>query len=466
MTAPSEIVLELDDIQATVLRPRPAPYRGQYVLLRIDDAAQGRELVRRLTPHVATADQWWQPTLNGWLGVVFTFTGLKALNLPEDSLNSFPEAFRLGMSARAAALHDTGRNAPENWEAPLGSPDLHMALALYAKDQACLDTFLEIARQAHVDLPALHVIYRLDFSELPEGRNPFGFRDGLHNPVVESSGAPAAHSQPAVTGAATPSPVEVPVRAGEFVMGYMDELGQVAQSPLPEELRRNGTFVAFRKFHADVASFRRFLQENSTSTEEQELLAAKMVGRWRSGAPLVLSPEQDDPELGADPERNNLFRYDDDRQGMRCPFGAHMRRVSPRDSLSDTIVNVNLHKFIRRGTNYGPPLPEGVLEDDGMSRGGVFLFVGAYLDRQFEFVQSQWVSDGDFIGQGTEQDPLLGDAAMSGTYTIPAHPVRRHLKGLPQFVILQGGEYCFMPGIKALKWIADLPPATPRVDVR
>lgn len=458
MDVPMDPALELGDIQATVLRPRPAPYRGQYVLLRVDDAAQGRELVRRLVPHVAPADQWWQPTLNGWLGVVFTFSGLRALGLPKESLDSFPECFRVGMAARSSALHHVGRNAPQNWEAPFGSPDVHIALALYAKDQAALDAFLEVAREAHSDLPALHVIYRLDFSELPEGRNPFGFRDGLHNPVVEDSGTPDAALPAGVTGAASiPGWSERPVRAGEFILGYRDELGLIAHTPAPEELRHNGTFVAFRKFYADVAAFRRFLRDNASSEQEQELLAAKMVGRWRSGAPLVLSPEQDDPELGSDPRRNNEFRYGEDRHGMRCPFAAHMRRVNPRDSLDESVVNVNLHKFIRRGTNYGPPLPDGVLDDDGVSRGGIFLLIGAYLERQFEFVQSQWITDGDFIAEGSDQDPLLGNAASPGCFVIPARPIRRRLQGLPQFVLMQGGEYCFMPGIRALQWIADLP---------
>ena len=111
----------------------------------------------------------------------------------------------------------------------------------------------------------------------------------------------------------------------------------------------------------------------------KELIAAKMVGRWRSGAPLVLASEHDNPTLGADPNRNNVFSYSDDMEGLKCPFSAHIRRVNPRDALKNDLVAVNLHHFLRRGTNYGPPLPEGVLEDDGVQRGGVFLLIGAYI---------------------------------------------------------------------------------------
>lgn len=143
-------------------------------------------------------------------------------------------------------------------------------------------------------------------------------------------------------------------------------------------------------------------------------------------------------------------------QGLNCPFSAHIRRVNPRDALKDEVVAVNIHHFLRRGTNYGPPLPEGVLEDDGAERGGVFLLIGAHLQRQFEFVQSQWVTDGNFISHGTEQDPLIGNNDGNGDFTIPQRPVRRRLHGLPRFVAVRGGEYCFIPGLRALRWLAAL----------
>jgi Dyp-type peroxidase family len=434
--------LEVDDIQATVLRPRPSPYKGEYVILRVDEAVQGREMVRRIIPHVAPAEGWWVPSLPGWLGIAFTYQGLKALGVPNASLESFPQEFRQGMAARATILNDTGGNAPSNWEYPFGSPDMHVAMAIYSKDDKSLEMVLERARQSHHELPGISVIYRLKFSELPDGRNPFGFRDGLHNPLVEGSGT-------AIHPGYGPA-----IKAGEFIMGYPDELGETATVPEPAVLRRNGTFLAFRKFHTRVAAFRKYLHEHASSPDEEELIAAKMVGRWRSGTPLALSPDRDDPRLGADPERNNAFSYENDMQGLKCPFSSHIRRVNPRDALKDDIVAVDLHQFLRRGTNYGPPLPEGVLEDDGVERGGVFLLIGAHLNRQFEFVQSQWMTDGNFISHGTEQDPMIGNGQGDGMFTIPRRPIRRRLHGLPQFVTVRGGEYCFMPGLRALNWLA------------
>lgn len=400
-------------------------------------------MLRRLTPYVAPADDWWTPALPGWLGIAFSYEGLRALGVPYTSLETFPQEFREGMAARASILNDIGENAPARWEYPFGTTDLHIALAVYSQDDESLKTVLLRAQESHRDLPAISVIYRLKFSELPGGRNPFGFKDGLHNPHVEGSGAAG-------------SAYETSIKAGEFVLGYPDELGETAALPLPDVLRRNGTFVAFRKFHTKVAAFRQYLKDHASSPDEEELIAAKMVGRWRSGAPLVLAPSRDDPALGADSTRNNAFSYKDDLRGLRCPFGSHIRRVNPRDALNGEIVAANLHHFLRRGTNYGPPLPEGVLVDDGVERGGVFLLLGAHLRQQFEFVQSQWLTDGNFIDQGTEQDPLVGNNEGNGIFTIPSVPVRRRLHGLPRFVVVRGGEYCFMPGLRALRWLASL----------
>ena len=150
-------------------------------------------------------------------------------------------------------------------------------------------------------------------------------------------------------------------------------------------LGHNGTYVAFRKLHQRVAAFRTYLRQNAADDAEATWLAAKFVGRWPSGAPLALVPDKDDPELGADPARNNACMYGDDPRGLKCPVGSHARRMNARNAV--ITGQVRLHRMIRRGANYGPSLPPGVLEDDGADRGLMFAFVGAHLDRQFEFVQ-------------------------------------------------------------------------------
>jgi Dyp-type peroxidase family len=443
MSAEEETILELDDIQSGALRARPSPYAGTYILLRIDDRRAGRELLWRLIPAVASAGNP-QTAAETGLTVGLTFQGLRALGVPQDSLDSFPAEFQQGMAGRAAELCDVGDSAPDHWEQPLGSPDVHIGLVALAADAARLEAALKLARRAYQDISGVEVIWRQYCQALPTGREPFGFRDGISHPAVEGSGI------------AGTNPKERPLKAGEFILGYQDEMGGLAPLPRPEVLGRNGTYAVFRKLHQRVAAFRRYLSENSSNPAEEELLAAKIVGRWRSGAPLVLAPERDDPALGADPERNNNFLYvaDDDEKGFKCPVGAHIRRTHPRDGLD--FGNPNIRRMIRRGTAYGPPLPEGILEDDGADRGLCFVFAGAHLKRQFEFVQKVWVNNGISIGAPTETDPLVGPNDKGGQFTIPQQPIRRRLQGLPQFVVTRGGEYFFMPGLRALGWLAAL----------
>jgi hypothetical protein len=112
--------------------------------------------------------------------------------------------------------------------------------------------------------------------------------------------------------------------------------------------------------------------------------------------------------------------------------------------------------MIRRGTAYGPELPEGVLTDDGADRGLMFAFLGAHLGRQFEFVQSEWVGGGEFLGLGDVKDPVVGASDGSGALSIPRRPIAKRLSGIPRFVVTRGGEYAFMPGLRALRWIAAL----------
>jgi deferrochelatase/peroxidase EfeB len=179
------------------------------------------------------------------------------------------------------------------------------------------------------------------------------------------------------------------------------------------------------------------------------------MGRWRSGAPLALCPLHDDPELGADRRRNNAFLFKkDDPIGYHTPCGSHIRRTNPRDA--DVAGVVRIHRMIRRGASYGPLLPDGVLEDDGLDRGLMFAFVGANLGRQFEFVQSEWINAGAFFEGGATKDPVAGADSGADTYSFPKRPLARRLKGLSRFVVTRGGEYCFLPGLRALQWLGKL----------
>jgi Dyp-type peroxidase family len=434
--------LELDDIQSGVLRPRPTPYVATYIALRIDDRNAGRELMRRVSRVVTSAANPTGPLANTWVSVALTYEGFKALGVPQESLDSFSWEFRQGMAARAHDLGDTGESAPENWEKPLGTGDVHVIIVAVSPDEAHLEAALERARESYRQMTGIEAIWRQNCHALPTETEPFGFRDGISHPAIEGSGIPGSNPQ------------EQPFKPGEFVLGYPDEMGGV-QKMVPDVLGRNGTYIVFRKLHQRVADFRRYLNTNSKGPDEEELMAAKMMGRWRSGAPLALCPFHDDPELGADPRRNNDFLFrDDDPDGHKTPCGSHIRRSNPRDAKIAGMARI--HRMIRRGTAYGPLLPAGVLEDDGADRGLIFAFVGAHLGRQFEFVQSEWINDGIFIGAGKDNDPVVGSTGDGRDFSIPRKPLRRRLQGIPNFVVTRGGEYGFMPSLSALRWLANL----------
>jgi Dyp-type peroxidase family len=239
------------------------------------------------------------------------------------------------------------------------------------------------------------------------------------------------------------------VSPGEFVLGYPDEDGLVADAPA-EPLRTGGTFMVLRKLYQDVGAFRSYLREAAaTNGMSEELLAAKLVGRWRSGAPLALAPDRDDPRF-AMKKRLNDFRYSTDPDGMRCPLGAHIRRANPRDALGWRGVLTKRHRIIRRGMPYGPRFEDRPEADRGL----MFVCYQASIARQFEFVQSLWLGDGDPFGLGSERDPLLGGDGTGGKVTIQGEPPT-FLASLPSFVTTRGGDYFFAPGIRALHALAD-----------
>ena len=313
MTGTDSTILELDDIQSGALYERPSPYVGTYLLLRIDDRAAGRELVRRLHAVAESQRASADPAHDTSITVAFTYGGLQALGVQQTSLDSFGPEFRAGMAARAAELGDVGDSSPENWEKPLGTADVHVAVAVLSPDAARHDLAVEQGSRAQQQLSGIELVWRQDCYQLPTGRTSFGFKDGIGQPAVEGSGRPSSN------------PREQPLKAGEIILGYADESGELPPMPTPEVLGRNGIYVVFRKLHTRVVAYRQYLAARAASRADEARLGAKMVGRWQSGAPLALAPADDDPELGNDPHRNNDFGYGDDPARLQVP----RRRARP-----------------------------------------------------------------------------------------------------------------------------------------
>lgn len=431
--------LDLDDIQATVLRARPEPYFGTHAILEITDPAAGKELLRRLAPRVTSAARWDEPQPS-WLALAISYQGLVALGVPESSLASFPANYRAGMAARAERLRDTGPNAPERWEFPFGTRRVHVAVTVFAENEADWQSEVAAYEQELRGLVGVDLLSHQDFGA--DGFNVFGYRDGFSQPVVEGGGA-------------EPLPGDGrPIKAGEFVLGYPSETGSPLAMPSPDVLGRNGTYVVFRKYHSHVDAFNRYLHDNGRTEDERELLAAKLVGRWRSGAPLALAPDRDDPAIGADSKRINDFDYSKDPRGLHTPLGSHIRRMNPRDTKLEVLTDVNIRRVIRRSTSYGDPLPTDVLRDDGKGRGLDFIALGARAIDNVEFLQSEWVNSGNFVGLGKEKDPMISLQEKKGAYfTVPGTPPRR-VHGIQSFNTLLGGEYFFMPSRSAIDWLS------------
>jgi deferrochelatase/peroxidase EfeB len=439
--------LELDDLQHFLLTRTPA-LAARYEFLSFLEPAAGRGWLAGLIDKVGTASTVGSESPDSrWVSLAFTWNGLRALGLDEAALASFPEEFRQGMAARAHVLGLTGANHPDRWQGhwanELGHPAVHAIVVLFARDIAERDRSVEAHARYLATFAGVKLLSSLDLQANPPFDEPhehFGYRDRLSIIPIAGSGQPLQPgSGPAIA-------------AGEFFLGYVDESGVQPSTPTPEVLSRNGSYLAYLSMQQHVGAFREFLRSHADTPGEQELLAAKLMGRWRSGAPLVLAPTNDDRELANDMQRTNDFNYGQmDPHGYACPVGAHIRRVNPRD----TVPNIQRHRMIRRGSTYGPPLPEDAPED-GVER-GIASFLGcASLIRQFELAMNVWTNDPKFMGLDNERDPIIGTHDGTFDMTIPARPIRKKIEGLPAFTTVRSGAYFFLPGIRALRFLASL----------
>ncbi|WP_454792782.1 Dyp-type peroxidase [Mycolicibacterium lutetiense] len=471
------MTIQLDDIQGVILHGYGALDDAAFLLLAIDDVAAAKHWLAGLKLRDSTVRPEATDTCTN---IAFSPSGLAKLGLPQEQLDMLAGEFREGMSGtdhRRRILGDHGQSCPSGWR--WDGEDVHALLLLYGHDSAAVAEL----ENSH-DLPGsgLHIVRRLDSLTLPGRKEHFGFRDGISQPLIDGydEGGPAGNT----------------VAAGEFVLGYPNAYGQYTDRPLVDpsadtqgllpaaadaptlrDLGKGGSYLVFRQLKQDVAGFWSSLAERSADALDRVPacvgLAAKMVGRWPSGAPLVKAPTADNPALADD----NDFMYfrSEDPDGLNCPIGSHLRRSNPRDALdpvpgSDRSIDVGKrHRIIRRGRAYGPPLAPSMepadmigAPDDGVERGLHFICFNTHLGRQFEFIQHTWVNSTKFDGGYAEDDPITGargngKVTAAGTFTVQQEPIRRRVTGLPRFVHTVGGAYFFMPGVAATRYLAALP---------
>lgn len=458
--------LPFSDIQAFVMHTyRPCALRTFVLEVRNIQAARHflGSLVNGDTsmPQLATADQ--SPSEHAYrLNVGVTHAGLKALDLPQESLGAFPVEFTGGPLAAAPRIGDTEESAPEHWQAPFAAPEVHVLLFLFITDRKNTDQTIDALsarlRALCVDTGACRELTVCDARSLPGDVAHFGYRDGFAQPVIEGGSAPVVND------------ILPKVSPSEFLLGYGDPT--IDSLPVPDALCKNGSYAAFRILEQDCHGFEAFLAEQAAKTgRPAEWIAAKLCGRWRSGAPLTLFPNADDPQHDdpASIHRYNSFDYVktaefspsedyDDSRGNLCPIGSHIRRMNPRNSK--VAGNSGLtHRIVRRGLPYGPAY-DPANPDDGKARGLMGLFIGASLKNQFEFLMKHWANDGGFAGVGQTKDPVLGaNNPADSKFVIPVageKPVV--LRGFSRFVKTRGSAYCFVPSVTALKYLAALQP--------
>jgi deferrochelatase/peroxidase EfeB len=463
-----------------------------FLLVRFADPGPARDWLRDLLPQITTAEPWEKTEAgeklkpNATLHLAFTYDGLVALGLPAETQATMPTEFVVGMAARAPVLGDHGESAPARWE--IGGPDnppVHAMLIVHAVDVETLTARFAELRQGLAASGVEPIAEDQVGKRQPRSREQFGFaNDGISEPGIEG-----------LRKEDTPSPWVL--RRGEFILGHVNETGLYPQSPsvaathdpngvlapfplgaLPScrDFGRNGTFLVYRKLRQHVAEFWRFIQSSCDPDmddgggHERAMLrmAAKFMGRWPSGAPLTVSPEDDDPSLA---DFNEFMYRASDERGFGCPVGAHIRRANPRDSLKrvkdppeESIASVNQHRIIRRGISFGEPLfpPERIeqgrapvdLDDSGGVRGLHFVALNANTKLQFEFIQQTWLNNPTFDGLNGEKDPVLGDNDGTAHMTIPQRPVRRRVADVQRFVTVMGGAYYFMPSVRAMRFLA------------
>jgi Dyp-type peroxidase family len=489
---------DLTDLQGNLIGFNKDNQR--FVFLQFSEQASAQAFLRLLEPHVASAlevkrfnDLFHEIHTRrhgasdiiqaSWTNLALSAAGLQLLGAP--GLDTFPQEFRDGMAARAEAIGDVDDSAPGGWIAPFSAPQSIHAVAILAADQ--IDD-LGRSHQRLRDLAAENGVTELFVQEgvtrpIPfRGHEHFGFKDGISQPAIAGVTRSNKHGTDAIA-------------AGEFIVGYPDQDGVLSgqpEAPAPEgtpgynpvapppppapiaDWSKDGSFVVFRRLRQNVAAFNSFVEQQAGGVGlNPDQLGAKLMGRWKSGAPLERTVGQDadvDPTAAdpaaADPNTElvddrhiNDFDYAEDQDGHLVPHAAHIRKANPRSAEPPGKAESSRHRILRRGIPYGPEFVPGepaypgagVPPPDDQDRGLIFVCYQSSIARGFEFIQSQWVNNNDFTQAGDGRDPIISQDTNPRDFHLTPQDV--HLS-IERWVQTTGGEYFFSPSLSALRQLA------------
>lgn len=397
--------------------------------------------------------------------VAVTARGLKRLGIRYRWRARFVEdAFREGMRKRARALGDVGPSDPNGWDHEWRDPDrLHVAFWIQAQDEVTLAA-IDAEVQGRFRSVREQVLVETAVLGRPRARTEhFGFVDGVSQPWVEGvrikrdrnlrGGGKLRSSVPSSEDTTRAHKRWKPIALGEFVVGQVDETGDIFPVPSPPEVFLGGTFLVVRKLRQDVERFHDYAGRDG----ERASLASRLVGRTSDGTPLTSPPPPHDGRATDGDARTtrvaNAFTFGHDPEGLLCPLGAHIRRANPRDALGfGTTLSVR-RRIIRRAMPYGPSWDDGKPDAD---RGLLFIACNVRISEQFEFIQQQWLNDGSPFGLGNVPDPIGGgwDPKSRRAIVVSGRPPLVSAP-LPSFVTTTGGEYFFVPSIPGLWALAN-----------
>jgi deferrochelatase/peroxidase EfeB len=434
--------IDLGGVQGTIAHLYKCPV-SRHLIFRFGDCDGGRAFLRGLAPRLTMADLQLETTPDPLLNVGITFGGLEVLGVDPLLLDELDAVYKAGPDPEALGDAPGSRSDPANWwDGRFSSSDVHCIVHIYVRSNEALETASDELRELAGRSGVTELIPRadgtvLDGRSLGRGKLHFGYTDGISHPDIgwdDDDGAGRTGFR-------------------HFLLGYSTPEQSSAPAPGPAaDLFRDSAYGVFRWIYQDVATFDRFLSTTGPGlfpdlapADAEELLAAKLMGRWRDGTPLVLAPDRPDAAL----TRSNDFAYaSQDPAGHRCPFSAHVRVVNPRDERLDPIVDGVPH-LIRRGMPYGAPLDSS--EDDGRDRGILGLFLCADMRRQV-YSLTGWIKKNDFSpvydGNRRVQDALVANRAVHGTeatFTVPGAAGDKRIVGLPDFVHTKGTVFLLYP---------------------